>query len=230
MSDDYPAEAFCERREIAELLPWYVNGSLGERERQRMEAHLIECAVCREALLVERRIYGSMCANAAVEYMPAASLKRLQARLTAWDAGVAPPRVARAEERGRTPAGWSGWMAASVAAAATALSLLAANRWILPPARVSPASYYTLTTPEPRAKEEVIRAVFSPTTTVAELQAILAEAQLRIVAGPSEAGVYSLATNSSRPVDLSLALLREHAAVRFAEITRITPRPRSSSE
>jgi hypothetical protein len=57
-----------------------------------------------------------------------------------------------------------------------------------------------------------------------ELQAILDEAQLRIVSGPTEAGVYSLAANSDRPVTDSLSLLRRHASVRFAESTRIDPR------
>ena len=66
----------------------------------------------------------------------------------------------------------------------------------------------------------VIRAVFSPAITLAELQAILGEAQLKIVAGPTEAGVYSLAASSSRPAGISLTLLRQHAAVRFAEITQ----------
>ena len=68
---------------------------------------------------------------------------------------------------------------------------------------------------------EVIRAVFSPTITLVELQTMLDEAQLRIVSGPTEAGVYSLAANSRRPVS-SLAgvaapacdgaLRREHSA------------------
>ncbi len=58
--------------------------------------------------------------------------------------------------------------------------------------RVQP-NYYTVTTPIPRAPNEVIRAVFSPHITLVELQAILDEAQLRIVSGPTEAGVYSLA-------------------------------------
>jgi hypothetical protein len=118
-----------------------------------------------------------------------------------------------------------GWVAASVAAAAVTLSLLAAGRWLQSRSTVSTPGYYTVTTPEPRAKDEIIRAVFSPAITLVELQAILGEAQLRIVAGPTEAGVYSLATNSSRPVALSLALLRQHAAVRFAEITQASRAP-----
>jgi hypothetical protein len=78
-----------------------------------------------------------------------------------------------------------------------------------------------VTTSAPRPPNEVIRAVFSPTVTLVELQAILDEAQLRIVSGPTEAGVYSLAANTDRPVSSSLTLLRRHSAVRFAESTRI---------
>jgi hypothetical protein len=62
--------------------------------------------------------------------------------------------------------------------------------------------------------------VFSPTITLAELQAILNETQLKIVSGPTEAGVYSLAANSGRPVRSSLALLRGNSDVRFAERTQ----------
>jgi hypothetical protein len=61
--------------------------------------------------------------------------------------------------------------------------------------------------------------VFSPNITLVELQSLLDEAQLRIISGPSEAGVYSLAAKSNLPVSKSLALLRQHAAVRFAEGT-----------
>ena len=56
---------------------------------------------------------------------------------------------------------------------------------------------------------EVIRAVFSPTITLDQLQAILDEAQLKIVSGPTEAGVYSLASSSDLTVRSSLAALRQ---------------------
>jgi hypothetical protein len=65
----------------------------------------------------------------------------------------------------------------------------------------------------------VIRAVFAPSITLVELQSILDEAQLRIVSGPTEAGVYSLASKSTLTVPASLALLRQHPTVRFAEGT-----------
>lgn len=223
MTHDHRNSAACEHREISALMPWYVNGSIGERERQRVDAHLAVCARCRDDLIQERRIYQGMTAETAVEFMPAASLKRLQARLDGV-VPAAPPQpqtdVPAAGKPARRPLPWQGLMAASVAVMAAALSLLAADRWLQFRARTAAPNYYTVTTPAPHAPGEVIRAVFSPTITLVELQALLDEAQLRIISGPTEAGVYSLAANSRLPVSSSLALLRGHAKVRFAESTQ----------
>ena len=216
-----------EHQAISSLIPWYVNGSIGEPERQRVDAHLRLCADCRDDLARERLIYQGMNAEATVEYMPAASLKRLQARLDGMDAMAAtgaPSDGAAAEKPRRRSMPWQGLMAASVAVMALALSVLAADRWMQSRAHAAP-NYYTVTTSTARAPDEVIRAVFSPTVTLVELQAILDEAGLRIISGPTEAGVYSLAANSRRPVNSSLALLRANTKVRFAESTQPSTGP-----
>jgi anti-sigma-K factor RskA len=208
---------------IAALIPWYVNGSIGEAERQRVDAHLQRCAECRYTLAGERAVYQGMNAEPTVEYMPAASLKRLQARLDGLAAAPAADTAADGaapESPGRRSMPWQGLMAASVAVMALALSALAADRWMQYRAHAAP-NYFTVTTAAARAPDEVIRAVFSPTITLVELQAILDEAGLRIISGPTEAGVYSLAAASHRPVNSSsLALLRANAKVRFAESTQ----------
>jgi hypothetical protein len=116
-------------------------------------------------------------------------------------------------------------MAASLAVMAVALSLLAADRWLQFRSLMAQPNFYTVTTDSPRPPGEVIRAVFAPNITLVELQSILDEAQLRIVSGPSEAGVYSLAAKSKAPVSSSLALLRAHAKVRFAESTQPSAGP-----
>jgi hypothetical protein len=219
--------------DISALIPWYVNGRIGERERRRVDAHLAQCAHCRDELTREQWVYRKMTAETAVEHMPAVSLNRLQARLDGL--GVAKSEREEEEEGGAADAAWApqprrrsmpwqGLMAASVAVMAVALSLLAADRWVQYRARAAaPPAYYTVTTAVPRAPDEAIRAVFSPTITLSELQSILDEAQLRIVSGPTEAGVYSLAAKSRQPVSSSLALLRSHAQVRFAESTTSAP-------
>jgi len=119
-------------------------------------------------------------------------------------------------------------MAASIAVMAVTISLLLADRWVQFRAQQAAPNYRTVTSSRPRASDEVIRAVFAPSITLVELQAILEEADLRIVSGPTEAGVYSLATKSGRPVRASLALLRQHPTVRFAEQTREEPEPGAS--
>jgi hypothetical protein len=122
---------------------------------------------------------------------------------------------------------WRGWMAASMAAMAVAVAVFVGDRWAQVEARLTQPNYHTVTSSAPRPQGEVIRAVFAPTITLVELQTILDEAQLRIVSGPTEAGVYSLASNSTLTVRSSLALLRQHSTVRFAEGT--VPEPESGN-
>jgi len=110
---------------------------------------------------------------------------------TGWKPSRRPARRrirARPQRPLRRGLPWQGLMAASVAVMAVALGFLAADRWLQNRARAASPDYYTVTTPKPRAPNEVIRAVFSPDVTLIELQAILDEAQLRIVSGPTEAG------------------------------------------
>jgi hypothetical protein len=180
--------------------------------------------MCRDELAQERRIHEAVHAQAGVEYIPAASLKRLQARLDALgDEAIDTPMPAR-------HAPLRGWhaAAASVAVVAAVAALMYFKGWIVLGPEAGAPRYHTVTNPRPQAPGEVIRAVFSPTITLVDLQAILDEAQLRIVSGPTEAGVYSLAPSSTRPVSSSLALLRRHAAVRFAESIEQTQQPDST--
>jgi hypothetical protein len=82
-------------------------------------------------------------------------------------------------------------------------------------------AYRTLTAPAAQTQAAALRVVFTPDITLAELQELLREHGLRVLAGPSEAGLFTLslrapqATTSDRgPM---LARLRADARVRFAE-------------
>lgn len=209
-----------DHEEVAGLIPWYVNSSLSDQERLKVDAHIAGCAACRAELLAEQQIFDRISGAPAVEYMPAASLKRLQARLDILQSPTPALDAAESPAAGIRRVPTQGWKAASIAVMAISISLLLADRWVQFRAQQAAPSYRTVTSSPPRARDEVIRAVFAPTITLVEMQAILEEAQLRIVSGPTEAGVYSLAANSGRPVRASLALLRQHPAVRFAEQTR----------
>jgi anti-sigma factor RsiW len=221
----------ADHREISELIPWYVNGTIGAIARQRLDTHFLTCAACRHELLQERGTHRAMSPDSAVEYLPAASFKRLQARLDDGEIEPDRERTHRAQPlpqplpqplRQPLPQRWA---AASIAVLAVALSLVAADTEHRPQGPELSPDYRTVTTSAPRAPNEVIRAVFAPTVMLVELQTILDEAQLRIISGPTEAGVYALAATSTRPVNFSLLLLRRHPVVRFAESTQLTEPP-----
>jgi hypothetical protein len=226
MSNNQWTESSAEHQEVSALMPWYVNETLDETASQRVESHLALCAVCRDDLAAQKRICEAIDAQPTVDYMPVASLKRLQARLDAQQAGAAVSQANPSQPRRHGTMAWRGWLAASVAGDAVAVGLMTANRWLQFEAHVQP-NYRTVTSTAARPAGEVIRAVFAPSITLVELQSILDESQLRIVSGPTEAGVYSLASNSTLTVRASLAMLRQHSAVRFAEGTQ--PEPESGN-
>jgi Putative zinc-finger len=216
MNDNPREENSVEHHEVCALIPWFVNHTLSEQQRQRVETHARQCAQCRDDLALQQRIFEGIDTSPALDYMPVASLKRLQARIDIMQSQAPAPQSA-AVQPSRSEAPWRGWMAASIATMAVAIGLLAADRWVQSDSHEP--NFRTVTNSLPRPPGEVIRAVFAPSITLVELQTILDEAQLKIVSGPTEAGVYSLASNSSLTVRSSLALLRQHSSVRFAEGT-----------
>ena len=213
----------AEHQDIWELLPWLVNGRLNEGDRRRVETHLRVCGACRKEFAAQRQIYGVVSAATAVEQMPMAGLNKLRQRIETAErpaaadesAGQTSSPVARRAASSRRFRLRRAAVAASVVTVSIALGFPAAWRWNQ--SRHAPATYYTVTTATPQHPGEVIRAVFAPSSTLSELQAILDDAHLKIVSGPTEAGVYSLAMTGPQSIDWSLRRLRGHDTVRFAE-------------
>jgi Putative zinc-finger len=199
------------------LIPWYANGRIADADRQRLDAHSRVCARCRDELQAQIQLCTAMLEGHGVEHMPTASLKRLQLRLDALTGATAGTPGTVARDAGRRVHLWQTLMVASIALLALTLGVVSTVLWGQIDRRAGAANYYTVSAAQPRVPNAVIRAVFVPAMTVAELQALLGQAELKIVSGPTDAGVYSLARTSDRPVAVSLAILREHAAVAFAE-------------
>jgi anti-sigma factor RsiW len=215
-----------DHEEVVLLIPWYVNDTLSDRDRSRVEGHLAACAACRDDLVLERRIHEGMNVESLVEYMPAASLNRLRDMLDGKSAADGAQQESVLQKPlDRRLRRWQWLTAASFAGAAAAVGLWVAGHWLQGSRDLAAPVFYTVTNPAAHPRDEVVRAVFSPAITLVELQGLLDEAQLRIISGPSEAGVYSLAARSNLPVSTSLALLRRHASVRFAEGTEQAAEP-----
>jgi anti-sigma factor RsiW len=203
------------------LIPWYVNGRIDEPQRARVDAHLRACQDCQTEVLTQRKICQTMAAsNPDIEQLPTASLRGLLQQLDSPASPVdmvmvMPAPAARMQQVASWR--WSRQVAASLATIAVATVGYMAFNHIGPANKTPPANYYTVTAAAPRVPLEVIRAVFTPAITVADMQRILNEAQLDIVAGPTPAGVYSLAKTSTRSASESLRRLRQHKEVLFAE-------------
>jgi len=213
-----------EHEDIWNLLPWLVNGRLSETDCRRVEAHLRVCSSCRDECAVQRQIYQVVAADVAVEQMPTAGLNKLRQRLESYESAgaahsesdAAPRAESRSSKRAAIWRSPRGSIAASVVGIAVALGIATALLWNRT-WHGAEANYYTVTTAPSQPANAVIRAVFAPAVTLSELQALLDDAHLRIVSGPTEAGVYSLAMTGSQSIDWSLRRLRGHDAVRFAE-------------
>lgn len=204
-------------REIAELLPWWANGSLAGAERAAVEAHLELCAKCRRELERCETERAALRAEASAAPMPhPAQLDRLFARIDAGETGDddAPPRGGAT--RGlfaRTPRPVR-WLLAAQLFAAIGLGWLALRTQAPAPA---PAAYRALSDAERPSRAASIRVVFSPDAAESEVRAILLAAGVEIVAGPTPVGAYGLATRSGVARDAALDLLRSDPRVRFAE-------------
>ena len=81
------------------------------------------------------------------------------------------------------------------AALSVAALCLAAALWVASP--YSDAPYRTLTSSAPATRGAVIHAVFDPALPPSEIQVLLQRARVKIVAGPTPAGMYSLALQST---------------------------------
>jgi anti-sigma factor RsiW len=194
------------------LIPWYVNGRASERDSESLQAHLAQCAECRAEVEAQRSLMNAMQTTPVVESMPLASLQKLWQRIDAN-----PPVLVRQQPARYRQSRLVGWLAAAVAVEALLLGTLSAvlyhGRQVAPPGEFRTVSSAPATPVAPG-----VRAVFSPTLTLGELQALLSEARLKIAGGPTEAGVYTLAPLSAGDDPRqALQILRAHPASRFVE-------------
>jgi len=110
----------------------------------------------------------------------------------------------------------SPWRAAYAAQTVLLVVLAAALLW--PATRDT--EYTTLTQITDLADGHYVRVVFSPNLTQSGISDLLDDMELRIVAGPSDRGVYTLATENSNAVrerDNALATLSKNPDVLFAQ-------------
>jgi anti-sigma factor RsiW len=181
-----------DHRDIFALLPWYVNDTLDEGDRARVELHVNHCAECQAEVRREVRLAEEIDALPMQSGDIDAAWARMKRQLDEEVAPAAPRRAwferLRAALFGEPAAtrgmGWLGW----VAAAQFAAILVLGGALLSPPA---PARYHALSaTPVDAAANLIV--IFRPETREEAFRGILRANNARIVGGPTSAHAYLL--------------------------------------
>jgi hypothetical protein len=188
-----------------ELIPWVVNGRASDADERSLLAHVDDCTECREELDRHRELHKHMRGNDDVIAAPNASLQKLLGQI---DAQSAQP-LAKAYRIKRP------WLVAALWIQLVAIATLtgALFRSSAPPE----PEYTTLSTPETIDRRAAVRVVFAPDASLNQINQLLRSVECDIIAGPSEAGVYTLATAAEQDVQGIITQLRERSEVLFAE-------------
>jgi hypothetical protein len=209
------------------VIPWLVNGSLPAEAEQAVREHIAACPECREDYEEQLRVCQAMRAEGPLVFAAESSFQKLRTRIQSTEAGDEPleeeavdaPPV-RAPRPFRRSAPVVRWLAAAVILQAFALGL---GAWAWHSSAGSRGNNYTtLTSPPPAYESSLrVRVLFRPDLSVAALQGVLQAAGARIIDGPADGNVYTLAfaraTGSRAALAKQIAALRTNPAILFAE-------------
>ncbi len=188
-----------------ELIPWVVNGRATEAEQRAVLAHAESCNECREELERHRTLHSHMRGNDDVIAAPNASWQKLLAQID-----TQPNPENSQSRRVRRP-----WLIAALWLQLVAIAALAGALFT----SVRQPEYKTLSTPASNATDPraAVRVVFAPDASVDRVNELLRQVGGNIIAGPSEAGVYTLSAPAGQDVQRIIVTLRGHPEVLFAE-------------
>ena len=209
-------------REIQELLPWYVNGTLRGAEAARVDAHLAECRYCRDELEQCRALPAAVKDANENTWSPSAThFAELMRRIDATAA-------VRTQLQGLTARAkdWFAWFGATPSPARWALGLQGALVLMLgvtllfapPESKI----YETLSNAPLHAVSgpAIFKIMFADDITGKELSGLLQSLNASIIAGPSAIGVYTIQAPgraSSSSAVQTVQALRAHPKVLLAE-------------
>jgi hypothetical protein len=171
-----------EHRELQTLLPWYAADALDPADRLKVERHLAHCARCREELGQESHLQSKLERTSFdVEH----DWSSLRARIEGQSSGRSPRALLASARRWiAAPAqpAW-GWLLAAQSLLLVTLGV-GAFYWSQP-------RYHALSAPSPAPGGNVI-VMFRPDTPEKDFREALRSGGVRLVDGPTEAGVYVL--------------------------------------
>lgn len=171
-----------DHRDTMLALPWYANGTLETAERMTVEAHLAQCAQCRQALAQETRLANAIAATEPVHLSMDASREALARMMDRHDRASWLRSAADAIRRALTR------QPVLIPAFAAALMAMV---FVMPAVMDDAAPYRTLTAPQHAGPS--LKVLLRPEAGADAIAQLAARHALVVVSGPSEGGVYTLA-------------------------------------
>lgn len=184
--------------EATELLPWFVNGTLNEREHSLVNEHLQECEQCNRDVM---------------QLMESSKLFHAEQEPTA--STVAQARsdfLHQLEIESNSASTRRHW----VVPAAMAASLLIVAVLLIPLSRQD--EVFETLGKNRSANAPIIQLVFDSNTTEQTIRRLILSDQGHIISGPTEQGVYRIELPSDKDPQRVLQKLRSHPETKFAEL------------
>lgn len=194
-------------QQALELLPWYVNGTLADEERELVRRELLFSLTCRKEFERLRRLQQAIQRDDGESAATERAFDRLLARID--DSNVSRPAFRGNLRQNVTRPNF--------AQAALLLAFVSGIVWwSFPAPSTVPKSYGTLSTLQPAdAGVTRLRVIFTPGVSEAALRELIAEYRLTIVDGPTSDGLYTLEAAEDADVRWVVAALKADPRVEF---------------
>jgi hypothetical protein len=196
-----------------EAMPWVLQDSATQEQREWLEDHLAHCESCRTEFAQQRRLRLAMSLPTDISVDANAGLRRLLSRLDA-------PEMQEAPRRSRSGNWLNRALVAAVLVQALSIGALGLKLW----STGGSPTYRTLSQEPAPAAPGVIRVVPDTAMTMADWNALLHTLRLQVVGGPNDVGAYTVApTTPSATAQHTLQQLRATRGIRLAEPVTVTP-------
>jgi hypothetical protein len=210
-----------DHREIWQVLPWHLNGSLQGSEKIKVHNHVAACLVCRRELHRLSLIADYARADLQEQHLDEAFDKLLQ----------------RIDGKGPNPVRFSPlqvlhthamqlWrilyqkplLFGGLFAVQSVLLILVTGFWFWQNSIEQQPRYHTLSAPQTRMDDALqFRLVFAEGAGESDIAAVLQSVNANLVAGPSTNGVYTIAVaEHEKDPEHILTVLRNNPKIRFA--------------
>ena len=204
-------------KEIRDLLPWYVNGTLRGVDRDRVEAALRNDPSINSVLHWEQAVQQAVQNDPALEIAEDRGLANVMHRIRS-EIKPAPQPARKAAPRLFEWFKWSPAMALACGIVVAQFGIIVHMYQV----RGEESAYSDVRTVAGKRTEAFVRVTFKSETTESELRTLLHDLHAEIVSGPSQLGDYYLIVKS-KAVQSTLTTLQSSSHVESAEIVNALP-------